>query len=148
MMMKVSEAMSTEVVSLSKDETLHKAVAQMVMHNSAQVTVADGDGKLIGIVTVRDIMMPLYPDQGEYVHDSLHARDFESMEENYGKVLEMKVGDVMTANPVSVSPEDSVLKAASFMGLKNLRRIPVVTDGKQVGILSIESINNALFLNR
>jgi len=146
--MKVREAMSSEVVSLSKDDTLHKAVSKMVMHNSAQVTVADDEGKLIGIVTVRDVMMPLYPDQGDYVHDSLHARDFEAMEENYGRVLEMKVGDVMTANPVSVSPDDSVLKAASFMGLKNLRRIPVVNDGKQVGILSIENINNALFLKR
>jgi len=146
--MKVREAMSTEVVSLSRDDTLHKAVSQMVMHNCPQVTVADADGKLIGIVTVRDVMMPLYPEQGDYVHDSLHARDFEAMEENYAKVLDMKVGDVMTANPVSVSPEDSVLKAASFMGLKNLRRIPVVADGKQAGMLSIESINNALFLNR
>jgi CBS domain-containing protein len=63
-------------------------------------------------------------------------------------MLKMKVADVMTANPVTVSSSDSVLKAASFMGLKNLRRIPVVNDGKQVGILSIENINNALFLNR
>jgi len=146
--MKVRQAMSTEVVSLSRNATLHQAVAQMVMHHCPQVTVEDDAGKLVGIVTVRDVMMPLYPDQGDYVHDSLHARDFEAMEENYGKVLEMKVGDVMTANPVSVSPDDSVLKAASFMGLKNLRRIPVVVDGKQVGILSIENINNALFLNR
>ena len=146
--MKVSQAMSSEVVSVSRDDSLKSAVSQMVMHNSAQVTVADDDGNLIGIVTVRDIMLPLYPDQGEYVHDSLHARDFEAMEENYGKVLEMKVGDVMTANPVAVSATDSILKAASFMGLKNLRRIPVVDEGKQVGILSIENINNALFLNR
>lgn len=146
--MKVRDAMSTEVVSLSREDSLHTAVARMVMHNCAQVTVADGGGKLIGIVTVRDIMMPLYPDQGDYVHDSLHARDFEAMEDNYSKVLGMKVGDVMTANPVSVSPDDSVLKAASFMGLKNLRRIPVVNDGKQIGILSIENVNNALFLNR
>jgi hypothetical protein len=28
-------------------------------------------------------MLPLYPDQGEYIHDTLHARDFEAMEENY-----------------------------------------------------------------
>ncbi|MFC1542608.1 CBS domain-containing protein [Pseudomonadota bacterium] len=146
--MKVSQVMSSEVVSVSKDETLKAAVSQMVMHNCAMVTVADDDGHLIGIVTVRDIMLPLYPDQGEYVHDSLHARDFEAMEENYGKVLEMKVADVMTANPVTVSSSDSVLKAASFMGLKNLRRIPVVDDGAMVGILSIENINNALFINR
>ncbi|MDX8403855.1 MAG: CBS domain-containing protein [Mariprofundaceae bacterium] len=146
--MKVSEAMSSEVVSVFSDDSLKTAVSQMVMHNCPQVTVADADGNLIGIVTVRDIMMPLFPDQGEYVHDSLHARDFEAMEDNYGNVLKMSVGDVMTANPVNVSPDDSILKAASFMGLKNLRRIPVANDGKQVGILSIESINNALFLNR
>ncbi|MDT8376464.1 MAG: CBS domain-containing protein [Mariprofundaceae bacterium] len=146
--MKVSEAMSSEVISVSTDDSLHTAVSKMVMHNCPQVMVADDDGNLIGIVTVRDVLMPLYPGQGEYVHDSLHARDFEAMEENYGKVLNMKVGDVMTANPVAVSSDDSVLKAASFMGLKNLRRIPVVNDGKQVGILSIENINNALFLNR
>jgi len=146
--MKVCEAMSSEVVSISRGDTLHKAVAQMVMHHCAQVTVADDEGKLIGIVTVRDVMMPLYPDQGAYVHDSLHARDFEEMEENYDQVLKLNVGDVMTSNPVFVSSNDSILKAASFMGLKNLRRIPVVDEGKQVGTLSIESINNALFLNR
>jgi len=146
--MKVSEAMSSEVVSVSKDDSLKAAVSQMVMHNCPQVMVADADGNLIGIVTVRDVMMPLFPDQGEYIHDSIHSRDFEAMEDNYDQVLKMSVSDVMTANPVNVSPDDSILKAASFMGLRNLRRIPVVNDGKQVGILSIESINNALFLNR
>ncbi|MCF7822485.1 MAG: CBS domain-containing protein [Mariprofundaceae bacterium] len=146
--MKVSQAMSSEVVSVSMDDSLKEAVCQMVMHNIGMVTVTDADENLIGVVTVRDVMLPLYPDAGEYVHDTLHARDFEAMEENYDRVLKIKVGDVMTANPVTVSSDDSVLKAASFMGLKNLRRIPVVDDGKQMGILSIENINNALFLNR
>jgi len=146
--MKVFEAMSSEVISVVRDDSLKTAVSKMVMHNCPQVTVEDSDGNLIGIVTVRDIMMPLYPEQGEYVHDSLHARDFEAMENNYGKVLEMTAGEVMTANPITVSSDDSVLKAASYMGLKNLRRIPVVNDGKMAGILSIENINNALFLNR
>ena len=146
--MKVSQAMSSEVVSVSRDSSLKDAVCQMVMHNVGLVTVTDADENMIGIVTVRDVMLPLYPDQGEYIHDTLHARDFEAMEENYDKMLKMKVSDVMTANPVTVSSDDSVLKAASFMGLKNLRRIPVVNGGKQTGILSIENINNALFLNR
>jgi len=146
--MKVSEAMSSEVVSVAKDDTLKVAVSKMVMHNCPQVTVADADGNLVGIVTVRDVMLPLYPDHGEYVHDNIHARDFEEMEDNYAKVLDMTAGDVMTANPITVASDDAVLKAASYMGLKNLRRIPVVNDGKQTGILSIENINNALFLNR
>jgi CBS domain-containing protein len=51
----------------------------------------------------------------------------------------------MTPNPMTVSPTDPVLKAASYMGLKNLRRIPVTVDGKLVGIVSIGDINRELF---
>ena len=38
--------------------------------------------------------------------------------------------------------------AASFMGLKNLRRIPVVENGKYVGIVGITDVNKALFFNK
>jgi len=80
------------------------------------------------------------------VHDSLGARDFEGMEEGYNKVLEKTVSDVMTANPVSVSADDPILKALSFMGLRNLRRIPVVDGSKLVGVVTIEAINGAMFI--
>ncbi|MDX8390726.1 MAG: CBS domain-containing protein [Mariprofundaceae bacterium] len=143
--MLVRDAMSSETLSVSKEDTVKDAVAKMITHHFAWVAVTEGD-ELIGVVSIRDTMMPLYPDHGEYVHDSIHSRDFEEMEESYANVMEKKVSEVMTSNPVVVSADDPVLKAASFMGLRNLRRIPVKDNGKFVGVVSIENINSGLFI--
>ncbi len=144
--MLVSEIINDNAVSVKKDDSLKTVVTKMVLNHCASVSVVDDDHNLIGIVTTRDVMLPLYPQQGDYVHDTLAARDFEAMEDGYSRILKQTAGDVMTANPVSVSSRDPLLKALSFMGLRNLRRIPVVDEGKLVGVVTIETINNAMFL--
>jgi len=146
--MLIREVVSNDAVSVSKEDTLRTVASKMVLNNCASVTVVDENQNLVGIVTIRDIMMPLYPQQGDYVHDTLASRDFEAMEEGYGKVLELTAHDAMTANPVSVSVEDPVLKALSFMGLRNLRSVPVVDDKKLIGVVSIEAINGAMLLQK
>src|SRR5205823_13128736 len=98
-----------------------------------------------GIVTLRDVLLPLYPNYGDYLHDNVHARDFVEMEGGYAEILSMKVAEIMSRNPLTVGPDDPVLQAASYMGLKNFRRIPVVERGKLVGMLSIGDINRGLF---
>jgi CBS domain-containing protein len=60
-------------------------------------------------------------------------------------VLARKVEEIMTPNPLTVAPYDPILEAASYMGLKNFRRIPVVDAQKLVGMLSIGDINRGLF---
>jgi len=144
--MKVSEVMTHGVLTCKPEDTLRSAVQKMVMRRCGSLPVVDDNGKLIGIVTIRDTMLPLYPNFGEYVHDAKTARDFEEMEENYKRVLCMKVREVMTPNPMTVDPDMPVLKAASYMGLKNLRRIPVVDNDKLVGMVSIGDINRGMFI--
>ncbi|MDX8396839.1 MAG: CBS domain-containing protein [Mariprofundaceae bacterium] len=144
--MLIRDVVSNDTVSVSQEDSLRTVVAKMVLNNCASVSVIDADHNLVGVITIRDIMMPLYPEQGDYVHNTLAARDFEAMEEGYAKVLEKTAADVMTANPVSVSADDPVLKALSFMGLRNLRRIPVVDGTKLVGVATIEGINGAMFI--
>jgi CBS domain-containing protein len=112
------------------------------------VPVVEDDGRLVGIVTLRDVLLPLYPNYGDYIHDSVHSRDFVEMEEGYSEVLGKKVEELMSANPMTVSPNDPVLQAASYMGLKNFRRIPVVERGKLVGIVSVGDVNRGLFFER
>jgi CBS domain-containing protein len=144
--MKVSEVMTTGLVTVKPEDTLNTAVQKMVMRRCGSLPVTNSHGELVGIITIRDTMLPLYPNFGEYIHDAVNARDFEGMEENYKKVMCMKVRDVMTPDPMSVSPDDPVLKAASFMGLKNLRRIPVTDHGKLAGIVSIGDISRGLYI--
>jgi len=143
--MTVSEVMTHGVLTCSPADTLRSAVQKMVMRRCGSLPVVD-EGKLVGIITIRDTMLPLYPNFGEYVHDAKTARDFEEMEENYKRVLCMKVREVMTPNPMTVYPDMPVLKAASYMGLKNLRRIPVVENDELLGMVSIGDINRGMFI--
>jgi len=147
--MKVSDVMSRGSLTCKAGDTLHNATQKMVMRRCGSLPVVDDEdeSKLLGIITIRDTMLPLYPNFGEYIHDAKTARDFEEMEENYKRVMCMKVREVMTPNPMTVSSEVPVLKAASFMGLKNLRRIPVVDDEKLTGMVSIGDINRGLFIH-
>jgi CBS domain-containing protein len=63
-------------------------------------------------------------------------------------VLGGKVEEVMSRNPLAVAPHDPVLEAASYMGLKNFRRMPVVDKGTLVGMVSIGDINRGLFFEK
>jgi len=146
--MKVSDVMTRTPLTCDESDTIRQITEKMVMRRCGSIPVVDNEQNLIGIVTIRDTMLPLYPNFGEYVHDAVHARDFEDMEENYKKVLCMKVKEVMTQNPLSIEADKPVLKAASYMGLKNLRRMPVTENGKLIGMISIGDIARGLYIHQ
>ena len=146
--MLVHDVMSTGVVMAKKTDTVRSVVVKMLSRNCGAIPVVEDDYRLVGMVTVRDVMLPLYPNYGDYIHDNVRSRDFSEMEEGYPDVLAKKVQEIMSANPLTVSPNDPILQAASYMGLKNFRRIPVVEKGKLVGMLSIGDINRGLFLEK
>jgi len=145
--MLVRDVMTSGVKAVKKEDTLRKVVIDMIQRHCGSVPVIGDDGELVGIVTLRDVLLPLYPNYGEYIHDNVHSRDFEEMQDGYPTVMKMTAGEVMTANPFTVSPEEPILKAASYMGLKNLRHIPVAEDGKLKGVVTIGDINQALFFS-
>ena len=145
--MHVRDVMSTGVITTRKTDTLRSIVVKMLSRHCGAIPVVDDDNNLLGLVAVRDVMIPLYPNYGDYVHDNVHGRDFSEMEEGYGDVLKKKVEEVMSHNPLTVSPDDPILQAASYMGLKHFRRIPVAQNGKLVGMVSIGDINRGLFFN-
>jgi CBS domain-containing protein len=146
--MKVSDVMTTGLITATEEETIGSVIGKMVMRRCGAIPVVSGEDRLVGIVTIRDVLLPLYPNYGDYVHDNIRSRDFEEMENGYRKLLETKVAELMTPDPLTVSPSDPVLKAASYMGLRNLRRIPVTDKGRLVGMISIGDINRGLFLHR
>jgi CBS domain-containing protein len=146
--MLVHEVMSTGIVTAAKTDTVRSVVVKMMNRNCGAIPVIEGDAKLVGLVTLRDVLLPLYPNYGDYIHDNVHSRDFVEMEAGYPDVLSRKVEEVMTPNPLTVRPTDPILEAASYMGLKNFRRIPVVNKDKLVGMLSIGDINRGLFFEQ
>ncbi len=143
--MLVQDVMSTGVVTARRQDTVHSTVVKMLSRHCGAIPVVEENNRLVGMVTLRDVMLPLYPNYGDYIHDNVHSRDFVEMEEGYPEVLAKKVEAIMSPNPMTVSPQTPVLEAASYMGLRNLRRIPVAENGRVVGMVSIGDINRGLF---
>ena len=146
--MLVNDVMSTGVLTAHRTDTVRSVVIRMLSRHCGAIPVVEGDNRLVGIVTLRDVMLPLYPNYGDYIHDNVRSRNFIEMEEGYPEVLAKKVEEVMSTNPLTVSPNDPILEAASYMGLKNFRRIPVVEKGKLAGMVSIGDINRGLFFEK
>lgn len=146
--MRIHDVMSTGVVTGQPMDTVRDVVVKMLSWHCGAIPIVNASRELLGIVTLRDVMLPMYPNYGEYIHDSVHSRDFLEMEQNYPEVLGKSAEEIMVRNPLTVSPETPILEAASYMGLKNFRRLPVADHGKLVGMVSIGDIHRGLFFVR
>lgn len=146
--MHIHDVMSAGIVTAKKTDTVRSVVIKMLNRHCGAIPVVEGDNQLVGMVTLRDVLLPVYPNYGDYIHDSVHSRDFIEMEEGYSEVLGKKVEEIMSRNLLTVSPNVPILEAASYMGLKNFRWIPVVDKGTLLGMVSIGDINRGLFYER
>ena len=133
-------------VKTAKSDTLIKDIASvMCLNKISGVPVVDDDNALVGVLSEKDILKVMFPDVTQVMADGVKP-NFESMEADYKSILNKKVGDLMTKTVASVTPEMPLLKAASMMCLKNIRRIPVAdNDNKLVGIISIGDVHKAIF---
>ncbi len=146
--MLLCEILDTGVPAARRTDSVRSIVIKLISRDCGMIPVVDDDETLVGVISIRDVMIPLFPNYPDYIHDNVNGRDFELMEDGYSKVLEMTAADIMTPNPMTAALYDPILKTASYMGMKNLRRIPVVDDNKYVGIVGITDVNKALFFHK
>ena len=108
------------ICSLKKDVTAREAAETMASANVAAVVVVDEQSNIIGILTERDL-----------------SRKVVANGTDSNNVL---VGDIMTANPDTLSPDDSAGDALELMSSRGYRHLPVAVDGKCVGLVSIRDL--------
>lgn len=104
------------VLSVSAEETVFNAISLMAQVNVGAVLVQKGD-TISGIFTERDYLQKI----------ALKSRSSQ----------ETPVGDVMTTPVISADPNDSVQQCMETMTTCHCRHLPVVEDGKLLGIVSI-----------
>jgi len=133
-------------VKTAEAGTLIKDIASiMCLNKISGVPVIDSDNKLIGVLSEKDILLAMFPDVQQIMEEGAKP-DFESIEFDYKRLLDKKVGDLMTQTVASVTPEMPLLKAASMMCAKKIRRIPVTDNNNSlVGIVSIGDVHKAIF---
>jgi CBS domain-containing protein len=120
--MAVADVMAFRVVTVSPEDPVQLAIARMLEENVGSVAVCEGE-RLVGIFTERDVLRLA----GE-------GRDFP----------EVRVGDVMTRQPVTLAPNDDVLDAARLMGERKIRHLPVLEGENLLGMVGIREVVRAL----
>jgi CBS domain-containing protein len=115
---RLGDVMTREVLSVAPEDTLGEAAQKMVERDVGSAVVLDF-GRLIGILTERDLLRAT----AGRTHSS-----------------EARVREWMTADPVTATEETSVEDAARTMLDAGFRHLPVIADGRAVGIVSIRDV--------
>ncbi len=141
----VKDIMNTSVKTACTNTQIKDIAAIMCFNKISGVPVINEDNTLVGVLSEKDILRAMFPDVEQIMQEGL-VPDFESIEADYSGVLNKQVGDLMTQTVASVTPEMPLLKAASLMCAKKIRRIPVTDkENKLVGIVSIGDVHKAIF---
>ena len=111
------------ISALKPDNTVYEAATMMAKVNVAAIVVEDDKGLMTGIVTERDLTRRV-------VAKGLDAK-------------KTPITDIMTANPDTLAPVGSAGDALELMQARHFRHLPVVEDGKCVGMVSLRDLFSA-----
>ena len=132
--MLIREWMTQDVITVTPDTSMMKASKILKENRIRRLPVVDAEGRLIGIVSDRDIK--------EASPSKATTLD---MHELYYLLSEIKVKDIMTRDPFTVRAEDTVETVALNMIEKRIGGLPVIDDGgKLVGIISDSDVFKVL----
>jgi CBS domain-containing protein len=123
--MKISSILSKkggEVISIRRQASVQDAIETLAEHNIGALVVTDASGELVGLISERDIIRTAA---------------------KHPEVKSFKVSQVMTTKVRRGLPEDDVVAVAHMMTEQRFRHLPIRSDGRLVGIVSIGDILKA-----
>jgi nucleotide-binding universal stress UspA family protein/predicted transcriptional regulator len=127
----VGDVMTRDVMTLQEDEALVVALRALVRRRASGAPVLDANGRLVGVVSQRDIMA-----WHERVVEQLAEQSVPAPDEYLRHLRTVRVRTVMTMSPTSI-PESASLRAAmALLRERGVRRLPVTRDGRIVGIVT------------
>ena len=115
--MKVRELMTPHVIRIHPEEPVAVAARTLTRYNIGALPVCEGDGQLCGVVTDRDLV----------IRCLAAGKD----------PAATRVREVMTGGVVAAAAEMDAAVAAHLMGHRQVRRLPVVENGRLCGMLSL-----------
>ena len=113
--MNALDVMNTPIVAASTAASAREIALYMLLGGFSGVPIADGDGSLVGIVTERDLLRAL--------------RDGRPLDQT-------KASEIMTPEVITVDASTSVEEIMDILDSERILRVPVMQDGRMVGIVS------------
>jgi CBS domain-containing protein len=145
----VREVMTADVLLFTPDEGVQEAYDRLTERGVDGGPLVDAEGVVVGMLSTDDLLVQEtrlhYPTVvslfGAYLELPSAHRKFE---QELRKAVGAFVGDVMTSEVVSCSPDDTLEKVATLLHEHDLSRLPVVVDGRLVGIVARGDILKAV----
>jgi CBS domain-containing protein len=139
--MNVKDIMTPSPISIDPEAPLGTAIEVMVEGKVRHLPVVDEGGAVVGIITDRDLRsIVLAPALEPYLSQTARRR----LDTIATSLENLRVKDAMTCNPVTATPEMSVTQAAALMLEARVGSLPVIENGRLVGILTDRDAVKAL----
>lgn len=140
--MLVKDIMTTDVITIAPHATIREVAELMRKHAVSGLPVVDAAGKVVGIVTEIDLLTRHAPPrQPQYIPllwglIPMRLDDYSTYKEQIRHILAVFVEQLMTSDPATIRPGDTLEHAAELMVKPGHRSLPVVEKGKLVGIVT------------
>lgn len=134
--MKIKEVMIKKVITIKKGQTLIAAAQILVKNNISGAPVVDNRGRLIGMLSEKDLFRALYPDVRDILKDVHLWLGKEKIKHRVEAKRGILVDKLMIRKIISVNPDTEILEAGSIMLTSQIHRLPVIKNKKLVGIVS------------
>jgi CBS domain-containing protein len=131
--MKVNDLMSRDVLTATPETPLKEAAALLAEKGISGLPVVDENGAVVGVLSEADVVVKA---GSEAPRGGLLGWLMEPDFDFHDKITAKTVGEAMSAPAVTIEPGKQVHEAARLMVAESVNRLPVVEDGKLVGILT------------
>jgi CBS domain-containing protein len=146
----VRDIMDATPATVNPDTPVDEVIALLRQHELPGVPVVDGEGQCVGIVTEADLVLP--DDQGDlhlphYINlfgGTVFLEPLSRFEDRLRKAFASTAADMMTEDPDTVAPDTTVQEAARLIHESGHNRLPVVEDGRLVGVVTRLDVLGAL----
>lgn len=143
-MVLVQDIMTRDVVSVTPETEITQAAKMLIDKHINGMPVIDKQGKLVGVICQSDIIaqqkkMPI-PSLFTFLDGYIALSSIKHLEKEMRKIAATTVEEAMSTNPVTVSPNSNMETVAALMVDRNFHTLPVVLEGKLVGVLGKEDI--------
>ena len=129
----VSTVMSKSVVVANQFHNFSDVLELFSKHGMHHLPIVDGSNKIVGIISSNDLMK---------IFSDPKYRNLRLNIEEADKVI--NIVDIMTPDPVTISPKDTIKQAAKLFAEKRFLVVPVVENGEIMGILSVKDIIHSI----
>lgn len=143
--MTIQSIMTTNVITVQETAPLSEVARIIVAHHLSGVPVVDDTGRMVGIISERDVLREMHPLFYHLMDSPTPNLAHSARDEGFEDISQVKTGSVMTREVQTIAPDTSLMEAAALMFLWHIRRLPVVEDGQLVGIVSQGDVYQAIF---